>query len=234
MKKEKKDKGGKVKKEVTTANKEKKRDITLYSMKEAVKKVKEGSKTKFDATVELHINLDIDPAKQTIRFQVNLPHGTGKTKKVAVLATGKIAGADLVLSESDLPKIESGKIRPKIDFEVFITEPKFMPILAKYAKILGPAGVMPNPKNGTVTENIEKAIEQFKKGKIDIKTEKLAPIIHTIIGRVSFEEKALEENLREVISALKQNKPTKTNPIWINSVFLASSMGPSVRVNIEE
>jgi large subunit ribosomal protein L1 len=209
------------------------RETQAYSIEEAVKKVKAGSKAKFDATVELHINLDIDPVKQNVRFQANLPHGTGKTKKVAVLSSKKIEGADISLTESDLSKIESGEIKPKIDFEVLVTEPKYMPILAKYAKILGPAGVMPNPKNGTVSEDIEKALEQIKKGKVDIKMEKDAAIIHTIIGKVGFEDKALEENLIEVINILKQNKPPKTNPIWIKSVYIASSMGPSVKVALE-
>jgi len=210
------------------------RNMKEYSISEAIKKVKAESKTKFDASVELHINLDLDPTKQNVRFSANLPHGTGKTKKVAVVSNGKVPGADLVLGESDLPKIESGKIRPVVDFDVLITEPKFMPLLAKYAKTLGPAGVMPNPKNGTVTENIEKTIEQFKKGKIEIKTEKLAPLIHTIIGKVSFDEKELEENFKEIMNLLNQNKPQKTNPIWIKSVYLTSSMGPSVKILLEE
>lgn len=209
------------------------RETQAYPINEAVKKVKAGSKAKFDATVELHINLDIDPVKQNIRFQVNLPHGTGKTKKVAVLSSKKVANADISLIEADLPKIESGEIKPKTDFEVLITEPRYMPMLAKYAKILGLAGVMPNPKNGTVSEDVEKALEQIKKGKVDIKTEKDAPLIHTIIGKTSFEDKVLEENLTEVINVLKQNKPSKTNPIWIKSIYIASSMGPSVKVAFE-
>lgn len=209
------------------------KDTKSYSPEEAIKKVKAESRAKFDASVEIHINLDIDPTKQNIRFPVSLPHGTGKTKKIAVLSSGKVsASVDLVLSEEDLPKIEQGKIKPNTDFEVLITEPKFMPILAKYAKILGPAGLMPNPKNGTVTENIEKAVEQFKKGKVDVKTEKLAPLIHTVIGKVSFEDKALLENYNEVLSNLKQNKPANTTPTWIQSIFLTSSMGPSVKIDI--
>lgn len=211
----------------------KERETQAYPIIEAVKKVKVGSKAKFDATVELHINLDIDPVKQNVRFQVNLPHGTGKTKKVAVLSSKKVANADISLVEADLPKIESGEIKPKTDFEVLITEPKYMPMLAKYAKILGPAGVMPNPKNGTVSEDVEKALEQIKKGKVEIKTEKDAPLIHTVIGKTSFEDKALEENLTEVINVLKQNKPPKTNPVWIKSIYIASSMGPSVKVAFE-
>jgi large subunit ribosomal protein L1 len=210
----------------------KQRDNKEYNIDEAIKKVKEDSRAKFDASVELHINLDVDPAKQNIRFPVSLPHGTGKTKKVAVLSATKSDKADLILKEEDLPKIEKGEIKPGTDFDVFITEPDFMPKIAKYAKILGPAGVMPNPKNGTVTEDVSKAIEQFKKGKVEIKTEKLAPLIHTVIGKVSFEDSALKENFKEIMNNLKQNKPTKASPQWIKDIYLTSSMGPSVKISV--
>ncbi|NMB91930.1 50S ribosomal protein L1 [candidate division WWE3 bacterium] len=212
----------------------KERDIKEYKLSEAIKRVKAESKTKFDASIELHINLNIDPVKQGIRFSVDLPHGTGKTKKIAVLSSGKVNGADVTLDESSLSGIDSGKIKPNVDFEVFIAEPKFMPLLAKYAKVLGPAGVMPNPKNGTVTEDVNTAVEQFKKGKVEIKTEKLASLIHTIVGKVSFEDKALEENFKEIVNTLKQNKPAKVDPLWIKSMYLTSSMGPSVKVAIED
>lgn len=208
----------------------KQKDINEYPVEEALKKVKSESKSKFDASVEVHINLDVDPNKQNIRFSLSLPHGTGKTKKIAVLSSGKVEGADINLTEEDLPKIEQGKIKPNVDFEVLITEPRYMPMLAKYAKILGPAGVMPNPKNGTVTEELSKAIAQFKKGKMEIKTEKMAPIIHTIIGKVSFDDKSLADNYKELIGALKANKPAKTVPLWIKSIFISSTMGPSVKV----
>jgi large subunit ribosomal protein L1 len=208
----------------------KEKDLKEYTIEEALKKVKSESKAKFDASIEVHINLDIDPNKQNIRFSLSLPNGTGKTKKVAVLSSGKVEGADLNLTEEDLPKIDQGKIKPNVDFDVLITEPRYMPVLAKYAKILGPAGVMPNPKNGTVTEEIAKSIAQFKKGKMEIKTEKTAPIIHTIIGKVSFDDKSLADNYRELISALKTNKPAKTGPLWIKSIFISSTMGPSVKV----
>lgn len=208
----------------------KEKDLNEYPIEEALKKVKSESKAKFDASVEVHINLDIDPNKQNIRFSLSLPNGTGKTKKIAVLSSGKVEGADVNLTEEDLPKIEQGKIKPNVDFDILITEPRYMPVLAKYAKILGPAGAMPNPKNGTVTEEISKSISQFKKGKMEIKTEKMAPIIHTIIGKVSFDEKSLSDNYNELISALKANKPAKTVPLWIKSIFISSTMGPSVKV----
>jgi large subunit ribosomal protein L1 len=157
------------------------RDTTLYSLEEAIQKAKEANKAKFDATVELHINLTPDKKiEQSVRFTTVLPNGTGKTKKVAVLASKKVANADLELMESDIDKIEKGTIKPRIDFEVLVAEPRFMPKLAKVAKILGPIGMMPNPKVGTVSENVEAAVAQIKKGKVEIKTEKDVPVIHTV------------------------------------------------------
>jgi large subunit ribosomal protein L1 len=208
-------------------------DIQTYTIEEAIKKVKETSKVKFDPTVELHINLDLDKkGDQNVRFILNLPHGTGKTPKVAVLASKKIAGADLELNEDDIEKIEKGTLKPKTDFDVLVAEPRFMPKIAKAAKILGPAGAMPNPKTGTVTEDVEKAVEQIKKGKVEIRTEPNAPVIHTILGKLSFENKALEENYQEVINAVKSNKPQKAKPEWIRSVYVTSTMGPAFMVEV--
>lgn len=209
------------------------RDNREYSLDEGIKKVKEESRARFDASVELHINLNVDPTKQNIRFPVTLPHGTGKTQKVAVLSSTKTPEADISLKEEDLKKIEKGDLKPGEDFDIFITEPEYMSKVAKYARVLGPAGVMPNPKNGTVTDDISKAIEQFKKGKVEIRTEKLAPLIHTVIGKVSFEDEALIENFKEIINDLKQNKPAKTSPQWIKDIYLTSSMGPSVKISLE-
>ena len=210
------------------------RDTNEYKIPDAIKRVKETSKTKFDASVETHINLDIDPTKQIVRFLITLPHGTGKTQKIAVLSDKKVEKADINLSEADLSKIEKGDIKPGTDFDIFITQPKFMSKVAKIAKILGPVGLMPNPKNGTVVENIEKAVEEFKAGKVEIRTEQKAPIIHIVIGKVSFGEKELEENLQEIIKSLKQNKPQKAKPSWIKSIFLTSSMGPSIKLSLED
>jgi len=205
-----------------------------YSIEEAIKNIKERKNEKFDGTVEVHINLDLDVSKsdQMIRYSVVLPHGTGKSKKVAVLASTKISNADIQFKEEDLDAIEKGKIKPKIDFDVFVAETKFMPKIAKVAKILGPAGVMPNPKTGTVSDDVEKAVEQIKKGKIEVKTEKELPIIHTIIGKVSFEEKELVDNFNELISSLKQNKPLKSSTDWIKNIFISSTMGPSIRISL--
>lgn len=202
-------------------------------LKEAIKKVKALSKEKFDATVEVHINLSLDTKKQeqTVRFSVTLPHGTGKVKKVAVLADKKTQGADLELKESDIEALQKGTIKPKVDFDVLVTEPSYMPKLAKVAKILGPIGMMPNPKNGTVTEDPEKAVKEIKKGRLDVKTEKDLPIIHTIIGKRSFEESQLEENFNELLKTLKQNKPNKSSPEWIKSIYVNTSMGQSIKID---
>jgi len=206
----------------------------MKSLLEAIKEVKETSKEKFDATIEVHINLDLDVKKgQNIRYSTTLPHGTGKTKKIAVLASKKIANADLELTEEDIDNIFKGKIQPKVDFDVIVTEPRYMPKLAKAAKILGPAGVMPNPKTGTVTEDVEKAVENIKKGQVEVKTEKEVPLIHTLIGKVSFAEKDLAANFTTLFNSLKQNKPQKAKPNWINSVYIKSSMGKSVQVDID-
>jgi len=201
---------------------------------EAIQKVKETSKTKFDPTVEVHINLELEKkGEQSVRFTTTLPHGTGKTKKVAVFASRKVPNADLELTEDDIAKIDKNTIRPKVDFDMLVAEPKFMPKLAKVAKILGPAGVMPNPKTGTVTEDVEKAVEQIKKGKIEVRTEPVAPVIHTIIGKKSFEDNKLEENFNELINAIRSNKPAKAKPNFIRSVFITSTMGPSFSVDVE-
>jgi large subunit ribosomal protein L1 len=201
---------------------------------EAVKKLKESSKEKFDPTVEVHISLSFEKnSDQNVRFTTVLPHGTGKSKKVAVLASKKIPNADLELTESDIEKLEKSEIKPKTDFDVLVAEPKFMPKLAKAARVLGPAGVMPNPKTGTISEDVEKAVELIKKGKIEIRTEPSAANIHTIIGKKSFEDKKLIENFNEVINSIKANKPQKADPKFIKSVFISSTMGPSFRVDLE-
>ena len=198
---------------------------------EAIKKVKESSKEKFDASVEVHINLDIGK-EDNIRFSTQLPHGTGKELKVAVFTNEKVKGADLTVSEDEVSKLENGKIKPGTDFDILITTPSLMPKIAKVARVLGPAGVMPNPKNGTVAENLENAVASFKKGKIEIRNQPDSPVIHSIIGKVSFSEKNLEENLNEILTSLKQNKPQKVKPEFIQTVFICSSMGPSFSITL--
>ena len=198
---------------------------------EALEYVKKTDKARFDSSIEVHIDCALDKSKQeTVRFSLTLPHGTGKTKKIAVMASNKIAGADVELLEGDIEKIEKGELKPKVDFEVFIVEPRYMPKLAKVAKILGPAGLMPSPKNGTVTEDVTKAVEQFKKGRLEVKTEANGSVIHTIIGKKSFTTKALEENYQELVSALKANKPAKAEDTWIKTVYISATMSPSAQV----
>jgi large subunit ribosomal protein L1 len=200
---------------------------------EALNQIKNDCKTNFDSTIELHINLNLDVKKadQMIRFTTVLPNGTGKTVKVAVFASTEIKEADLNLKEEDLDLIISGKLRVGNDFDLLVAEPAFMSKIAKVARVLGPAGVMPNPKNGTVTSDVKKAVEQLKKGKIEIRTEQNFPIIHTVIGKSSFEAKQLEENLADITTSLKQNRPSKAKPDWIKSIFLSSTMGGSYQLD---
>jgi len=200
---------------------------------EALNQIKNDAKTNFDSTVELHINLNLDVKKadQMIRFSIVLPKGTGRSVKVATFSSTEFKEADLNLKEEDLDLIVSGKLRVGNDFDVLVTEPSMMPKVSKVARVLGPAGVMPNPKNGTVTTDIKKAIEQLKKGKIEVRTEQNHPIIHTIIGKCSFDSKDLEENLNEIMNNLRSNKPSKAKPDWIKSIFVTSTMGSSYQLD---
>ena len=202
-----------------------------YNVKEAIKEIKDKSQENFVASVEIHINLDLEK-DQNIRFNIVLPHGTGKTKKIAVLASQKIEDADLNLVESDIQKIEKGEIVAKRDFDILITEPKFMPKIAKVANILGPAGVMPNPKSGTVTDKIEETVDKYKHGQIEIRTEPSAPIIHTMVGKINWESEKLEENILALLTSLRQNRPIKAKPSFIKSAFLKTTMGKSIELEI--
>jgi large subunit ribosomal protein L1 len=166
-----------------------------------------------------------------IRFSIVLPKGTGRSVKVATFSSTEFKEADLNLKEEDLDFIVSGKLRVGNDFDVLVTEPSMMPKVSKVARVLGPAGVMPNPKNGTVTTDIKKAIEQLKKGKIEVRTEQNHHIIHTIIGKCSFDSKDLEENLNEIMNNLRSNKPSKAKPDWIKSIFVTSTMGSSYQLD---
>lgn len=204
----------------------------MKTISEAIKEVKANAKAKFDETIEVHFNLNLDVAQsdQQVRTTASLPHGTGKEIKVAVLASKKVPAADLNLTDSDISKLEKGGIVAGKDFDVLIVEPSFMPKLAKLGPILGPAGVMPNPKTGTVTTDVAEAVESFKKGKIELRTEPAAALIHVIIGKVSFEDKKLVENFEEVYSTLRSAKPQKAKPDWIVGCYVASTMGKSVEV----
>lgn len=208
----------------------------VYNIDEAIELVKKTSTVKFDASVEVHVRLGIDVKKsdQQIRSTVVLPHGTGKTLKVAAFVgekdekIAKDAGADMVGGEEEIKKI---KDTGKVDFDIAVSTPEMMPKLAVAAKVLGPKGIMPNPKSGTVDADVKKMIEEIKKGKAAFKNDDTGNI-HQSIGKVSFDDVKLKENLEAFLDTLKKIKPTTMKGIYIKSLFLTSSMGPSVRVEI--
>lgn len=205
-----------------------------YTLKEASTLVKEVNTTKFDASVDLHIRLGVDPKKadQAVRGTVTLPHGTGKTKRVLVLCTpdkeaeAKAAGADFVGLEEFITKIEGGWV----DVDVIVATPSVMPKIGKLGKVLGPRNLMPNPKTGTVTNNVAEAVNEVKGGKIAFKVDK-AGIIHASIGRVSFGPDKLEQNSQELINAIIRLKPSSAKGTYLKGVSLASSMSPGISVD---
>ena len=207
----------------------------LYSIEEAVKLAKETSTTKFDASVELavRLNLDTKKADQQLRGALVLPNGTGKTKKVLVLARGEAAkaaeaaGADYVGDMNYVEKIEKENW---FDFDVMIATPDMMPTLGKIGKLLGPKGLMPNPKTGTVTMDTKKAVEDVKKGRVEYRTDSFGNI-HAIIGKVSFTEKQLQENLDSLMNVIKKSKPATVKGKYILNVSLSTTMGPGVKID---
>ncbi len=202
---------------------------TRMKIADAIKHIKENAREKFEATVEVHINLDLGKGQQ-VRYTTTLPHGTGKTKKIAVFASKDVPGADLNLTEADLEKIKAGDLAVGRDFDIVIAEPQFMPKIAKVATILGPAGAMPNPKSGTVTKDVAETVEKFRKGQIEVRTENSAPLIHTIIGKISWDDDKLTENFNWLMTSLRQNKPAKAKSNFIQKVFVKSTMGKAVEV----
>jgi len=210
--------------------------MKAYSIEEAVKLTKELSKTKFDSSVEVHIRLGIDTRKgdQQIRGAVSLPNGTGKTVRVAAFVSAdkedacKKAGADLVGSE-DL--IEEIKRTEKTDFQVAVAEPAMMKNLAKIAKILGTRGLMPSPKNETVTPTPEKAVEELKKGKVSYKNDDTGNV-HVSIAKTSFDDAKIIENFNTLLEAIKKAKPSSAKGIYIKNVSMSSTMGPGIKVSI--
>ncbi len=207
----------------------------LYSLEEAVKLLAETAGVKFDATVEIHANLGIDTKKseQQVRATVVLPHGTGKTKTVAAFVSAekekeaKEAGADFVYGEEEIKKI---KDTGKIPFEIAITTPDMMPKLASIAKVLGPKGLMPNPKTDTVGPNIKKMIEELKKGKITFKNDDTGNV-HQAVGKISFGENNIKENATAFLEALKKAKPATSKGTFLKNVVLCSTMGPAIKIN---
>ena len=206
----------------------------VYSLKDASTLVKEINCTKFDSSVDVHVRLGVDPKKadQAIRGTVTLPHGTGKTKRVLVLCTpdkesdAKAAGADHVGLDEFIAKIEGGWT----DIDVIIATPAVMPKIGKLGKVLGPRNLMPNPKTGTVTNDVAAAVNEVKGGKIAFKVDK-AGIVHASIGRVSFAPEKIAENTQEFLNALVKAKPSTAKGTYLKSVYMASTMSPAINVD---
>lgn len=208
----------------------------LYPLEEAISLVKETSISKFDGTVEIAIRLNLDTKKndQQLRGAIVLPHGTGKTKKVLVLAKGDAAkaaidaGADYVGDADMIAKIEKENW---FDFDVIIATPEMMPMLGKLGKVLGPKGLMPNPKTGTVTTDTRKAVEDVKKGRVEYRTDSYANV-HAIVGKVSFEDEKLIDNVKAFMDVIIKSKPQTAKGIYLKNVSLSSTMGPGIRVDL--
>ncbi len=204
-----------------------------YTVAEALELAVKTSTVKFDATVELHVNLGVDPkvADQNVRDSITLPAGTGKTLRIAVFAEGdeivkaKTAGADIAGEAELLAQLD----KEEINFDVLITSPQLMARLGKYAKLLGPKGLMPNPKSGTITTDIVGAIKEARAGRVEYRVDG-AGIIHLGIGKVSFGAEKLNQNADIVLSSIRAAKPSSLKGIYINSVFITTSMGPSIKV----
>ncbi len=206
-----------------------------YPLEEAVKLIKQNATVKFDETVEIAMNLGVDPrhADQNVRGVVTLPHGTGKSVRVAVFAKGdkaeaaKAAGADIVGAEDLAEQIQGGKM----EFDRCIATPDMMPIVGRLGKVLGPRGLMPNPKLGTVTNDVAEAIKAAKGGQVEFRVEK-AGIVHAGVGKASFANDALVENVKAFVGAISRAKPSGAKGTFIKRVSLSSTMGPGVRIDV--
>ena len=206
---------------------------TIYSLEEAVKMMKENKMAKFDESVEVHIKTSVDPKKgdQQVRSTVVLPHGTGKTQIVAVITStsveeAKLAGADIVGGEELIEKFAK-----KIDFDVLVATPEMMPKLARVAKVLGPKGLMPNPKTETVTTKIKEAVEALKKGRAAFKNDDSANI-HQAVGKLSFDDAKIIENIKAFVEAVERAKPAGSKGKLITNITLCSTMGNGIRVKM--
>ena len=218
------------------ANLEKIEKNRAYSKEEAVKLVKETSNSKFDGTVEVAMNLNLDTKKndQQLRGAVVLPHGTGKSKTILVLAKGdqakaaREAGAEFV---GDMDMIEKIEKEQWFEYDVIIATPEMMPMLGKIGKLLGPKGLMPNPKTGTVTVDTAKAVEEVKKGKVNYRTDSFGNV-HAAIGKASFEDSKLVENLDAFVEAIMKVKPSTVKGNYVKNISITSTMGPGVKVDL--
>ena len=208
----------------------------LYSVEDAVKFVKDNAKVKFDETIEIAMNLGIDPrhSDQQVRGVVQLPHGTGKSMRVAVFAKdakaedAKSAGADIVGAEDLAEKVQAGEI----DFDRVIATPDMMAVVGRLGKVLGPKGLMPNPKLGTVTQDVTEAVKAAKGGEVQFRCEK-AGIVHAGVGKASFDEKALAENVRAFIDAIQKAKPSGAKGTYITKAAISSTMGPGIKLDVQ-
>ncbi len=208
----------------------------LYTKEDAIKLVKETSNAKFDATIEvaMYLNLDTKKADQQLRGAIVLPNGTGKTKKVLVIAKGdaakaaKEAGADYV---GDMDMIEKIEKENWFDFDTLIATPDTMPLLGKLGRILGPKGLMPNPKTGTVTTDVVKAVNDVKSGRVEYRTDSFGNV-HGIIGKSSFTEEKLLENLNAFVSAILKLKPATVKGDYVKNISISGTMGPGIKINI--
>ena len=207
-----------------------------YSLADAVKLATETNPSKFDASVEIHVRLGVDPrqADQNIRSTVVLPHGTGKAVRVAVLAAdsdadkAKEAGADIAGEEAVVKLLDKGTL----NFDVLIASPQFMPKLGKYARLLGPKGLMPNPKSGTVSTDVAKAVAEAKAGKVEYRVDKQAAV-HLSVGKVSFGVDKLLENANAFFASLQSQKPASIKGVYVKSVAIATTMGPGIKVDYQ-
>ena len=205
-----------------------------YSLDDAIALIQATATTKFDSGVELHMKLGIDPKKgeEQVRGTIVLPHGTGKIVRIAAFTknpeAAKKAGADIVGSEDLIKEIQTTK---KADFDIAIAEPEMMKLMAPIAKILGSQGLMPSPKNETVTSDVAKAVEAFKKGKLAFKNDDTGNI-HILVGKVSYTTAQLKENIETFMDSIKRSRPQATKGVFIQSITISSSMGPGVRVTI--
>ncbi|RPI36206.1 MAG: 50S ribosomal protein L1 [Nitrospiraceae bacterium] len=221
-------------KKIETANEKIEKDKE-YLLQEAIAKVKELSYAKFDETVDLAFNLGVDPRKsdQMVRGTVVLPHGTGKTVRVLVFAKGekekeaRDAGADFVGAEDMVEKITKGWL----DFDKVVATPDIMGVVGKLGKVLGPRGLMPNPKLGTVTFDVAKAVKDIKAGKVEYKTEK-AGVIHVPIGKVSFDAQKLLDNAKAIVESVTKAKPSTSKGKYLKGLHVSSTMGPSIKVDV--
>ena len=215
---------------------EKIEDGRAYTIEEAAQLVKEITFTKFDASVDIDVRLGVDPRKanQMVRGVVTLPHGTGKDIRVLVLCTpdkveeAKAAGADYVGLDEYIEKLKSGWT----DIDIIITMPAIMGKIGALGRILGPRGLMPNPKSGTVTMEIGKAVKEVKQGKIDFKVDKFG-IVHTSIGKVNFEAEKIMDNAREFMATIQKLKPSSAKGPYVKSVFLSSTMSPGIKLDLK-